>query len=172
MQRANDRQTRATLAVLAIVVLAGCVSNQTATRNTEPADDAGDQNFMLGAQYYRNGNFDLARDRLERALTFDDRSADTWSLLALTLAQLDKQPAGCRCLRQSHSAGTKQLRRTQCLCNLSLPTGPVRCGRKTIRPGHWHSGERRSIRHDDQRRCLRGEKTGSGAGRRVLSSGA
>lgn len=91
MQRANDRQTTATLAVLAIVVLAGCVSNQSATRNTEPADDAGEQNFMLGAQYYRNGNFDLARDRLERALKFDDRSADTWSLLALTLAQLDKQ---------------------------------------------------------------------------------
>jgi len=91
MQRANDRTTRAVFAVLAIAVLAGCVSDQKVTRPTGPSDDAGEQNFMLGAQYYRNGKFDLARDRLERALEFDDRNADTYSLLALTLAQLGNQ---------------------------------------------------------------------------------
>lgn len=88
IRRAIYRKLNAVLALLAIAMLAACVTTQTTTRKAEPSDDAGEQNFALGARYYRNGQFDLARDRLERALVFDSRSADTYSLLALTLAQL------------------------------------------------------------------------------------
>lgn len=68
--------------------MAGCISSQTVTRNTEPTAEAADTNYQLGAQYYRNGNYQLARDRLERAIELDSRNARAHSLLALTLVQL------------------------------------------------------------------------------------
>ena len=77
------------LASLLIVLLLGaCVSSETVTRRTEPSDEAATNMFQLGAQYYRNGNYELARDRLERAVELDSRNARAYSLLALTLVQL------------------------------------------------------------------------------------
>ncbi len=74
--------------LLALVVVAGCISSETTSRNSGPADDAGDRNYQLGAQYYRNGSYRLARDRLERAIELDSRNASAHSLLALTMVQL------------------------------------------------------------------------------------
>jgi type IV pilus assembly protein PilF len=54
----------------------------------EPTDDAGDFNYQLGTEYYRKGNYKLARDRLERAIELDPRNANSHSLLAMTLVQL------------------------------------------------------------------------------------
>ena len=50
---------------------------------------ASDQNYQLGAQYYEKGSYELARDRLERAVDLDSRNANAYSLLALTYARLD-----------------------------------------------------------------------------------
>lgn len=74
--------------ILIVLILGACVSSQTVTRRTEPSDEAAGNLFQLGAQYYRNGNFELARDRLERAVELDSRNARAHSLLALTLVQL------------------------------------------------------------------------------------
>lgn len=41
-------------------------------------------NFQLGARYYQNGQYELARDRLLLSLDFDPRRAITHSTLALT----------------------------------------------------------------------------------------
>ena len=68
--------------------LAACVTTESTSLNAEPADDAADQNYQLGAQYYRNGSYELARDRLERAIELDSRHARAHSLLALTYAEL------------------------------------------------------------------------------------
>jgi type IV pilus assembly protein PilF len=76
------------IGTLACLVLAGCVSSQSRSGRSEPSDDASDQNYRLGAQYYRNANYNLARSRLERAIELDDRNADAHSLLALTLAKI------------------------------------------------------------------------------------
>ena len=76
--------------LIACVGLAGCVSSDpTASRRAELTEDAADTNYRLGAQYYRNGNYELARDRLERAIEIDSREASYHSLLALTLVELD-----------------------------------------------------------------------------------
>jgi len=78
------------LIVMAIVsILIGCISSTTtnARRQTDE-DDAGEQNYQLGSQYFRNGSYDLARDRLERAIGFDPKMAKGHSLLALTHVQL------------------------------------------------------------------------------------
>ena len=73
---------------LLLVGVSGCISSETSTRNYEPSEAAGDTNYQLGGQYDRNGNFDLAQSRLERAIELDSRNASYHSLLALTFVQL------------------------------------------------------------------------------------
>ena len=76
------------LLVALLAGLGGCVSTESSTRSSEPTDDAGDQNYQLGAQYFRNGNYELARARLERAIELDSRNASAHSLLALTFVEM------------------------------------------------------------------------------------
>jgi type IV pilus assembly protein PilF len=71
-----------------ISLLCGCVTSTTQTRQYEESDDAADYNYQLGVQYFRKGNFALARDRLTRALDFDPKMAEAHSMLALTYVQL------------------------------------------------------------------------------------
>ena len=81
------------LAVTTCIFLTACVTTESGGRNTTQVttEDAADQNYQLGAQYYRNGNFELARDRLERATELDPRHANAYSMLALTLVQLGNE---------------------------------------------------------------------------------
>lgn len=67
------------------VSLAGCVS--TTSGPEKPKLDPGNaaqSHYTLGAQYYRNGNYEIARDRLKQSLEFDPNRALTWTTLALT----------------------------------------------------------------------------------------
>lgn len=82
--------TRANLLVVTAIIsiLCGCVSSTTQTRSYEPSDDAAEQNYQLGAQYFRNGKIDLARDRLLRAIEFDPKMAQAHSMLALTYVRI------------------------------------------------------------------------------------
>ena len=88
--RAKDFGSAGLLTVVLLGLTAGCVSTTTTTneRKMQPSGDAGDINYQLGTEYYRKGNFDLALDRLERAIEQEPRNADAHSLLALTFAQL------------------------------------------------------------------------------------
>ena len=74
----------------AFLLTAGCMSSTTNTRQTfEPGDDAAEQYYELGARYYRNGSYDLAKDRLKLALEIDPKLAKAHMALALTYEQLD-----------------------------------------------------------------------------------
>lgn len=75
---------------LLLMTLAACVATtqRTNVRQMEPSGDAGDINYQLGTEYYRKGNFELARDRLERAIAQEPRNADAHSALAMTFVQL------------------------------------------------------------------------------------
>lgn len=76
--------------VLAAILLAsGCVST-TSGPPKKNADDASaaDLNYQLGARYYRNGEYDLARDRLMLALELDPGNALAWSTLGLSYEAL------------------------------------------------------------------------------------
>jgi len=78
------------LVVAAILAFAGCVSTTSGPARYEPdEEDAAEQYYQLGARYFRAGNYELARDRLERALDFDPRMAIAHSTLALTYEQLE-----------------------------------------------------------------------------------
>ena len=77
------------LVVTAIIsILCGCVSSTTNVRRFEQSDDAAEQNFQLGAQYFSNGSYELALDRLQRAIEYDSKMASAHSMLASTHAQL------------------------------------------------------------------------------------
>lgn len=84
--------TRANILVATaiITILCGCISSTTEVRRYEPEDDAAEQNYQLGARYFRNGNYELAKDRLQRAVELESRYAEAYSMLALTYVQLDK----------------------------------------------------------------------------------
>jgi type IV pilus assembly protein PilF len=58
--------------------------------------DAARQYFQLGARYFRNGNYELARDRLLRAIELDPRLATAHMTLALTYEQLDNERLAAR----------------------------------------------------------------------------
>ena len=83
------------LAVLvASLLVAGCVTTTTTTNNNpspENADkgNAADLNYQLGARYYRNGNYELARDRLLLSIELNPKNAVAHYTLALTYEQLE-----------------------------------------------------------------------------------
>lgn len=72
-------------AVMCLVLFAGCVSTSTGTPKPVADDgDAAEFNYQLGARYYQNGQYELARDRLLLSIDFDPKRAITHSTLALT----------------------------------------------------------------------------------------
>ena len=74
----------------AALILASCVSTTSGPPKAEPDEEAAAaQYYQLGARYYRAGSYELARDRLERALVYDPKMAIAHSVLALTYQELD-----------------------------------------------------------------------------------
>lgn len=72
------------------VLVSGCISNTSGPKERVPdTGEAADLNYQLGARYYRNGNYDLARDRLLYSIELDPKNAIAHSTLALTYEQLD-----------------------------------------------------------------------------------
>ena len=81
------------LALVGIVGLlfAGCVQTTTVTSGVQPnADDsdAADLNYQLGARYFRNGSYELARDRLLYSIELNPKNATAHYTLALTYEAL------------------------------------------------------------------------------------
>jgi type IV pilus assembly protein PilF len=71
--------------------LTGCVSSTT-TGSIAPESDEGDAaeyNYQLGARYYQSGSYELARDRLERAVDLDPKLAKAHMTLGMTFEALD-----------------------------------------------------------------------------------
>lgn len=74
-----------------IFLLSGCISSTTGSI-TEPVrndKDAAELNYQLGARYYQQGSYRLARDRLLVAIEIDPKMADAHTTLALTYEALE-----------------------------------------------------------------------------------
>lgn len=78
---------------ICFLLVAGCVSTSTGTITEHNRDDkeAADLNYQLGARYYQQGSYTLARDRLLLATEIDPEMANAFSVLALTYEALDNQ---------------------------------------------------------------------------------
>lgn len=82
-------KTKIFIGSIVLYLLMGCVTTTTtSTAKFEESDDAAQQNYSLGARYYQNGNYEIARERLERALELDPKMAEAHYTLALTHEQL------------------------------------------------------------------------------------
>ena len=80
-----NKSEKILVGVVFMLTLAGCVSSTTGPPESKPDDeDASDLNYQLGARYYFNGDYDLARDRLELSLDQNPDNAIAWSTLGLT----------------------------------------------------------------------------------------
>ena len=81
------------VAIVTVLALAGCVTTTDGVieRDQPTAKAAAVSHYTLGAQYYKNGNYDLARDRLKQSLEFDPDRALTWTTLALTYEALGNE---------------------------------------------------------------------------------
>ena len=78
------------IGLLAVLLANGCVS--TTTGPTKPKADTGEAanlNYQLGARYYRNGKYELARDRLLYSIELEPKNPVAHSTLALTYEALD-----------------------------------------------------------------------------------
>lgn len=80
---------------IAVVMLSGflmsaCVSTTTGTPKPEAdAADASELNYQLGARYYQNGKYELARDRLLLAIELQPKMAVAYTTLGMTYEALD-----------------------------------------------------------------------------------
>ncbi len=74
----------------AFLLTAGCISSTTRTGHKfEISEDAASQYYELGARYYKNGSYGLAKERLKRAIELDPKMGNAHTTLALTYEQLD-----------------------------------------------------------------------------------
>ena len=73
--------------------MAGCVSTTDGAieRPKPTSEDAAEALYSLGAQYYKNQEYDLARDRLKESLEFKGNDSRTWVALALTYEALGNE---------------------------------------------------------------------------------
>jgi len=72
-------------------LLAGCISTTTGsvTEHERDDEDAAELNYQLGARYYQQGTYGLAKDRLLLATEIDPKMAVAHTTLALTYEALD-----------------------------------------------------------------------------------
>ena len=78
------------ISLLMVVLLQGCVSTTSGPPQSEPDEnEAADLLYQLGARYYRNGEYELARERLLMSIEKNPNNPIAYSTLALTYEQLD-----------------------------------------------------------------------------------
>ena len=88
----------------ALALLAACVSTTTgAPAPSADNSDAAGANFQLGIQYFRNGRYELARDRLILSTELDGTEALVWSTLGMTYERLDN----IRLAEESHNKAVR-----------------------------------------------------------------
>jgi type IV pilus assembly protein PilF len=79
------------LILVGLFAMTGCVSTTTGSVTEPKRDDkeAAQLNYQLGARYYQQGSYELARDRLLLATEIDPKMALAFSTLALTYEALE-----------------------------------------------------------------------------------
>jgi len=92
--------------LLIVIALAAqvvaCVSTTTGPpKPVADAEEAANYNYQLGARYFRNGQTELARDRLLKSIEYDDKRAITWYTLGLTYEALENRRLATDAYRQA-----------------------------------------------------------------------
>jgi len=94
--------------LLSSFVLSGCVSTTTGQPAPEADDgDAAELNYELGARYYQNGKYELARDRLLLALEHDPKMASARTTLAMTYEAMGNMRLATQAYEQAVRMATR-----------------------------------------------------------------
>ncbi len=98
------------LALLAPLWLVACVTSTTGAPNAETnLDEAARTNTSLAVEYARNGNMELAMEKVLRALSQDDRYAPAHSTIALLYAQRGDEAEAIKHYRRAISLDSSDL---------------------------------------------------------------
>lgn len=91
--------------LISLFCISGCVSTTTGsiTEAERDDEDAAELNYQLGARYYQQGTYNLARDRLLLATEIDPKMAVAHTTLALTYEALDN----LRLARESYATAVR-----------------------------------------------------------------
>ncbi|MGI9238521.1 MAG: type IV pilus biogenesis/stability protein PilW [Woeseiaceae bacterium] len=74
---------------IGLLLLSGCISTTTGTAPIEPDEgDAAELNYQLGARYFQNGKYELARDRLLLSIELRPKNGTAHSTLGRTYEAL------------------------------------------------------------------------------------
>jgi type IV pilus assembly protein PilF len=89
----SDRMSRGKhflISVVMVLLASGCVTTTTGPAKSEANSvEAAELNYQLGARYYRNGQYELSRDRLLYSIELDPTNPVAHSTLALTYERLE-----------------------------------------------------------------------------------
>lgn len=91
--------------LICLFCLSGCISTTTGsiTETERDDEDAAELNYQLGARYYQQGTYNLARDRLLLATEIDPKMAVAHTTLGLTYEALDN----LRLARESYATAVR-----------------------------------------------------------------
>lgn len=91
------------LVVVAALALAGCMSSdgRKPLKQSDPKETAAKYNVQLGTAYLQQGNFNLAREKLERALKQNPRDPDVHTSLGLLHDRTGDSKAADRHFREA-----------------------------------------------------------------------
>jgi type IV pilus assembly protein PilF len=91
------------LAALAVCSLAGCVSSDGSKplKQEDPTKAAAKLNIQLGTAYLQQGNFPLAREKLERSLKQNPKDPNVHTSLALLYDRTGDSPGADRHFREA-----------------------------------------------------------------------
>ena len=106
---------------ISCLFMSGCVTTTSGPPKAEPNDgDAAGINYQLAIEYYQNGNFELARDRLILSTELDPTRPIVWSTLATTQEQLGNLRLAEEAHNQALNDRPEEFRRAERLCRFSL----------------------------------------------------
>lgn len=89
---------------VAMLALSGCISSTTGTAPIEADEaDAAELNYQLGARYFQNGKYELARDRLILSIELGPKNGIAHSTLGRTYEAL----GNTRLARESYEASIR-----------------------------------------------------------------
>ena len=98
------RLERYSVIMISCLFMSGCITTTSGPPKAEPSDgDAAGINYQLAIEYYQNGNFKLARDRLVLSTELDPNRPIVWSTLATTQEQL----GNLRLAEEAHNQALK-----------------------------------------------------------------
>ncbi len=98
------------VALLGLVVLSGCQttgSSRSRSKNSGGGDSAAAVNVSLGQSYMRQGKFEIAKEKLDKALELDPKLTDAHTVIAVLYEQIGDPESAARHYKRASELAPK-----------------------------------------------------------------